>query len=122
MDSGFIDTEYSSIVKKGSKIIPSLINFLADTAKTQIIDNCTGDYFSIGQLSYILIDNIKPIPFASITGETADVMLTCSNLANGVLEYVRYHGTEFQSKYRTYFYSVKYIGKKTVRIIAHEGS
>ena len=104
-DSDFIDVEYSSIIKKGPQIIPALISELTDTMKTKIIDKCTGDYFTMGQLSYILIDNIENIPFFKVTGDMADVMQNCSNLAFGVLDYVRLRGPEFQKKYKKYFYS-----------------
>ena len=106
-DNGFIDPEYTSILKKGPRIIPSLITVLTDTTKTSIIDKCTGKYFTMGQLAYILIDNIERIPFALVTGISADVIRGCSYLADGVLYYVRYDGSKFQVQYRAYFYSVR---------------
>jgi hypothetical protein len=106
-NNGFLDPEYASIVKKGRRIIPALITQLTDTTKTRIVDQCTGQYYSIGELSYILIDNIESIPFALVTGVMADVLGSCSYLAIGELDYVRTNGAKFQSQYKSYFYSQK---------------
>jgi hypothetical protein len=103
----FVDIEYLSIFKRGVRIIPTLLKNLPDSTKTKIKNNCSGSYFTLGQLSFILIDDIESIPFFEVTGVQCDAVKGCSDLADGVLIYINSKGIEFQTKYKKYFYSKK---------------
>ncbi|HLK27122.1 MAG TPA: hypothetical protein VKT28_00970 [Puia sp.] len=77
-ESKFFDIPYLSILKKGTDIIPTLLKLITDTTKTKILNKCSNDYFTVGQLVYVLIDDIERIPFFEVTKIQADVILHCS--------------------------------------------
>jgi hypothetical protein len=105
----FTDIQYLSIHDMGPRIIPILWKLLLDSTKTKIKNKCSGTYFTVGQLSFILIDDIESIPFSEVTGRQFDVIESCSVLPDGLLIYIRFNGAEFQAKYKIYFYSTNRI-------------
>ena len=101
----YTDKIYSKIKIKGVDAIPGLIKFLGDTTETNIKDNCGTGNFTIGQLSFFLINDIETIPLAYVTNMQFDVIHQCGCLADGVLLYLKQRGNKFKDQYRRYYYS-----------------
>jgi hypothetical protein len=99
-----IDSGYLSIIRKGTEINPALIPILSDTSLTHIRNTCSGGYFTLGQLSFFLINDIEAVPMFRVTKIHFDVFGECG-LAYGVLHYLKNNGAVFKERYKKYFYS-----------------
>jgi hypothetical protein len=100
-----IDTVYADIVKLDTIAIPKLIPFLSDTTYTEILNTCTGGYFTFGQLAFFLINDIEPVPYFLVTKSRWDAFGECWNLPIGFLGFLRINGSNFKDQYSRYINS-----------------
>src|SRR5215210_6750145 len=67
------DSFYNSIIAMDTLVIPALVEIICDTTLTKIQNPCNKSNFTYGQLAFLLIDDIEPIPIALATGMQFDV-------------------------------------------------
>jgi hypothetical protein len=104
-DDEAIDSAYKAVIRMDTNVIVELVPVLTDTTLTAISNPCSGSFLTYGQLAFLLIDDIEPVPYALVTERQWDVLGVCSVLPNGFLEYINDNGLRFQEKYNTYFNS-----------------
>ena len=100
-----VDSNYANLVKRGKKIIPTLIKYLNDSTLTDVPNQCDSGYITVGQLTYFIINDIEFIPVPLVTNVQWDMMSKCEVLRAGFLEYLQKKGKRFEALYRKYFYS-----------------
>lgn len=69
------------IVASGKPAVPLLITKLTDTAKTTAKDKCKYANLCVGDLAYLALKEIIPLPFFTVTG------MQCDMIVNGCDQY-----------------------------------
>jgi hypothetical protein len=100
-----VDSTYAVIAKMDTNAIIPLINFLPDTALTNIPNTCQGGFLTFGQLAFFLINDIEHIPVFMVTKSQWDSFGECGLAPDGFLEYLTSNGRDFEELYRKWFNS-----------------
>ena len=99
-----IDTSFKYIIDLDTTAVAWLIEKINDTTLTSINKPGEKSLLKQGDLAIILIDHIILIPWSKITQEQFDICCLCGALPNGFLSYLDKHRSDFQLKYRKYYY------------------
>ena len=99
------DVYYRIVLNYSTTAIPFLIEKLSDTTLTNIKNMCSQEIYSIGDISFLLINDIEQIPYAAVTNFQWCLIGLCGFIPDGFMLYLKYHRQEFQSNYKAYYYS-----------------
>ena len=99
------DVYYRIALNYSTTAIPFLIENLSDTTLTNIKNMCSQEIYSIGDISFLLINDIEQIPYAAVTNSQWCLIGLCGFLPDGFMLYLKYHRQEFQLNYKAYYYS-----------------
>jgi hypothetical protein len=94
-------------VKPGVAAIPGLISVLDNKERSQCYDSCSQQYQTYGQLAFLIIDHIEPIPYALVTNRQWCIVSQCGYYPDGFLDFVDEQGKEFKRLYSEYFVSAE---------------
>tara|TARA_B100000674_G_scaffold486779_1_gene495953 strand:+ start:570 stop:1163 length:594 start_codon:yes stop_codon:yes gene_type:complete len=99
------DSTYWELTKMQKQIIPSLINNITNTSKTNIPIPCSKDTLTIGGLAFIILNNIISIPYAQVTkSQWCVIQPGCGfNGVAGFITYVQNQGQKFQGQLKTWY-------------------
>ena len=98
------DSVYESVVKMDTVAIEPLINILSDTAATHIANACENNFYTFGQLAFLLLNDIEMFPYMAVTNTQYD-SFGCGDVPEGFLADLKRNGGKFQEQYRRYFHS-----------------
>ena len=101
------DASFQMIVSYDTVAIPYLINKLNDTTLTEIYNSCSKNNFKIGDIAFLLINDIEQIPYSTVTNTQWCLVGQCGKLPDYFFNYLELNRLEFQLKYRKYYYSIK---------------
>ena len=96
---------FNIIVKYDTAAISFLINLINDTTTSKAINTCSNSNYKIGDLAVMLINDIEPMPYATITNMQWCLPGECGILPYGFMDYVNSHRKDFQSEYQAYYFS-----------------
>ncbi len=89
------------IIANKKAAIPFLIDKLDDTTITAAKDKCKKTNFRVGDLAYLTLAKILPLPFSAVTGVQCDVIKDACQL--GVFEYIETNRQKFKAQVQTYY-------------------
>ena len=101
------DSSYLQITKEDTFALQYLIPCLSDTTLTEISNECLQTKFKIADLAFFLINDIEPVPYASVTGLQWCTWGECGGLPDGFLYFINDQRLRFKNNYATYFYGDK---------------
>lgn len=101
------------IIANKKVAIPFLIDKLDDTTHTAAKDKCKKTNFRVGDLAYLTLTKILPLPFSTITGVQLDPKADACQLA--LFEYIENNRQKFKEQVQAY-YDKKSEGLKWVPI------
>jgi hypothetical protein len=99
------DTWYGIIKNYDSAAIKYLIPLIADTTTTNISSACIPGKYRRGDIAVLLINEIEPIPYATVTNMQGCVPSGCGTIPEGFFSYISGNRLTFQAAYQTYFHS-----------------
>jgi len=99
------DIWYGTISHYDTSAIAFLINLITDTTNTGIVNSCTKEKYKIGDIAVLLINDIEPIPYATVTSSQWCVFSSCSVLPDGFIRHVAMNRQKFKAIYEKYYYS-----------------
>jgi hypothetical protein len=96
-------TQAEKIMAFGEKSLPILAEFFTDSTLTEIKSDCNNRNLTKGELSIIIADQIKGMPFALLTGVQNCLLEFCENNPNLIEYYLPWiqedGGKSFKEKY-----------------------
>jgi hypothetical protein len=101
------DTWYGTIKSYDSAAIKYLIPPVADTTPTNISSACIPGIYRRGDIAVLLINEIEPIPYATVTHMQGCVPSGCGSIPEGFFLYISANRKHFQEQYQTYYNSNK---------------
>jgi hypothetical protein len=101
------DSSYLQITRLDTFALQYLIPFLSDTTLTEISNECLQTKFKIADLAFFLINDIEPVPYASVTGGQWCTWGDCGGLPDGFLYFINAQRLRFKNDYVNYFYGEK---------------
>lgn len=99
------DPVFQSMVKYGAPVIVHLMDMLDDTTVTKLFNSCTNKNYTVGDLAFLLIDEIEWIPFALVIKMQWCTFRACGSLPDYFWDYLRENRKSFKQNYQTYYYS-----------------
>src|ERR1051326_3531609 len=84
------------IVARGKGAVPYLLDKISDTTVTNATYKCKNGFLRVGDLAYLALDNIIPLPFMAVTGMQCDVIE--SGCPPGVFEYIEGNREKFKKQ------------------------
>ncbi len=70
----FCNSTYWRIIKSGKSAIPYLIAKLPDTTKTRVAGYCKKEILTIGEVAFLALEEIIPLPLFEITKREFDIV------------------------------------------------
>lgn len=89
------------IIANKKEAIQYLIDKLDDTTHTAAKDKCKKTNFRVGDLAYLTLTKILPLPFSMITGMQLDPKVDACQL--GVFEYIENNRQKFKAQVQAYY-------------------
>ena len=89
------------IIAHKKEAIQVLINKLDDTSLTLATDPCKHSRLRVGDLAYLTLKEILPLPFYLVTGMRCDVIE--GNCQLGVFEYIENNRAKFKQQVQDYY-------------------
>jgi hypothetical protein len=89
------------IVATKQDAIQILIDKLSDTTLTKATYKCTNTFLRVGDLAYLALDQILPLPFFSVTGMQCDVIENGCQV--GVFTYIETNRKKFNAQVQKYY-------------------
>ncbi len=89
------------IIANKKEAIQLLIDRLGDTTLTKAKDKCKKTNLCVGDLAYLTLIEIMPLPFMLVTGMQCDVIENGCQL--GVFEYIEENRQKFKGQVQTYY-------------------
>lgn len=90
-----------SIINQKQKAIPLLIAQISDTTLTEAWDACKQDRLVVGDISYIILKEIIPLPIFNVTGMQFDVKN--GDCSVGIFQYIDDQRERFQQQVQKYY-------------------
>jgi hypothetical protein len=81
--------------------IQLLIDKLNDTTITSAKDNCKTSNLKVGDIAYLTLERILPLPFFAVTGMQCDVIKNGCQL--GIFEYIENNRIKFKRQVQMYY-------------------
>jgi hypothetical protein len=108
------DNTYWDIVKEGISIIPTLIETLTDTTITSFKIPCRETYLRVGDVSFLLLNEIISVPIARITQNQFDLQFLGCDFGQsvGLFDYLAKNRVGFNRQLREWFNTYRSIIKK----------
>jgi hypothetical protein len=89
------------IIANKKEAIQILIDKLGDTTLTKATDKCKTSNLRVGDLAYLTLVRVLPLPFMMVTGMQCDVMENGCQL--GVFEYIEKNRSKFKGQVQAYY-------------------
>ncbi|OYU97379.1 MAG: hypothetical protein CFE21_03555 [Bacteroidetes bacterium B1(2017)] len=89
------------IIANKKEAIQILIDKLDDTTMTQAIDKCKLTHLRVGDLAYLTLKRIMPLPFFAVTGIQCDLFRDGCQV--GVFEYMETSRFKFKGQVQAYY-------------------
>jgi hypothetical protein len=89
------------IIANKKDAIQVLIDKLDDTTLTKATDKCKTTNLRIGDLAYLTLKRILPLPFFAVTGMQCDVIQDGCQV--GVFEYIEANRSKFKEQVQAYY-------------------
>jgi hypothetical protein len=89
------------IISNKKDAIQLLINKLDDKTITSANDKCKSSKLTVGDIAYLTLKRILPIPFFAVTREQCDVIENGCQL--GIFEYIENNRVKFKGQVQTYY-------------------
>jgi hypothetical protein len=89
------------IILNKKDAIQALIDKLDDTTITSAKVKCKKTNLTVGDIAYLTLKRILPLPFFAVTGVQCDVIENGCQL--GVFEYIERNRVKFKGQVQTYF-------------------
>ncbi len=105
--------EYHEILSLDTLAIPYLLDKIGDTTETSIRIPCSTHNLKIGDVTFVLLSDIIPIPMHLVTGSQWDV-IDCDTFMLGTWDYLHDSRKRFQNELFEFFKSKK--GKLWIRL------
>ena len=109
------DKHYKAIIKLDTAAIPVLIGLITDKTQTPVIDICSGENLTIGDIAYSIVAHIIPIPYHIVFGGQWDVITDCGPDGQGSWSFINDQGTLVKAKLEKFYQSET--GKKWMILI-----
>ncbi len=90
------NTVFWKIIARQKESIPLLIEKLDDTTMTAVKDKCKKNNLRVGDLAYLALEEIIPLPFFAVTGVQCDVIK--DGCVVGVFEYIESNRKKFKAQ------------------------
>lgn len=82
--------------------IQVLIDKLGDTTLTRATDRCKTGALCVGDLAYLTLNRIMPLPFFAVTGIQLDV-IEAGGCQRGLFEYIEKNRAQFKAQVQSYY-------------------
>ncbi len=89
------------IISNKKDAIQLLIDKLGDTTLTKATDKCKTTSLRVGDIAYLTLKRILPLPFFSVTGMQCDVIKDGCQI--GVFEYIESNRPIFKGQVQAYY-------------------
>ncbi len=89
------------IIANKKDAIQVLIDKLDDTTTVKAIDKCKKEYLRVGDIAYLTLKKILPLPFFAVTGMQMDVIENGCQL--GIFEYIEDNRIKFKGQVQVYY-------------------
>ena len=89
------------IISNKKDAIQPLIYKLDDTTTTSANDKCKTTNLTVGDIAYLTLKRILPLPFFAVTGMQCDVIENGCQL--GIFEYIEHNRLKFKGQVQTYY-------------------
>lgn len=89
------------IIASKKEAIQILIDKLDDTTETKANDKCKASNLRVGDIAYLTLKRILPLPFFVITGLQCDVIKDGCQM--GVFEYIEENRHKFKGQVQSYY-------------------
>ena len=89
------------IIANKKDAILYLIDKLDDTNLTKATDKCKKTNLTVGDISFLTLKRILPLPFFAVTGMRCDVIENGCQL--GIFEYIESNRTKFKQQVQVYY-------------------
>jgi len=89
------------IIAERNNAIQALIDNLDDSTVTEAKDKCKNSNLTVGDIAYLTLKKILPIPFFAVTGVQCDVFEEGCQL--GVFEYIEAKRPKFKQQVQRYY-------------------
>lgn len=89
------------IISNKKEVIQLLIDKLDDTTLTNATDKCKTASLRVGDIAYLTLKRILPLPFFAVTGMQCDVIKDGCQI--GVFEYIESNRPKFKGQVQAYY-------------------
>jgi hypothetical protein len=89
------------IIADKNNAIQALIDKLDDGTLTEAKDKCKTSNLTVGDIAYLALKKILPIPFFAVTGVQCDVVEAGCQL--GIFEYIEANRPKFKQQFQSYY-------------------
>jgi hypothetical protein len=89
------------IISNKKDAIQLLIDKLGDTTLTTATDKCKKTSLRVGDIAYLTLNRILPLPFFAVTGMQCDVFEDGCQI--GVFEYIESYRPKFKEQVQAYY-------------------
>lgn len=89
------------IISNKKDAIQPLIDKLSDTTLTKATDKCKTTSLRVGDIAYLTLKRILPLPFFAVTGMQCDVIKDGCQI--GVFEYIETNRPKFKGQVQAYY-------------------
>lgn len=89
------------LIANKKDVIQILIHKLADTTITSAKDKCKTGNLRVGDIAYLTLTRILPLPFFTVTGMQCDVIE--NGCQPGIFEYIEANRMKFRDQVQAYY-------------------
>lgn len=89
------------IISNKKEVIQLLIDKLGDSTLTNATDKCKTASLRVGDIAYLTLKRILPLPFFTVTGMQCDIIKDGCQI--GVFEYIESNRPKFKGQVQAYY-------------------